>query len=97
MSDTSKQVWKSGMATEGNVLKLNLTMKLNPIEYTKTTKGVDKMVVINRLATLAGNNGFGSFILGKDENGNKIGIQIKVNRIDDNEQQVTGNSEFDMG
>ena len=94
----NKQVWQDGMATEGNVLKLSLDMALNVIEYEKKDKnGNVKTVKINRLSTLAGNNGFGSFIIGKDNNGNKIGIKLTVNQIDDNQQLDLVNSEFKLG
>ena len=93
----SKKAWKKGESTDNKYLIIKVPLVEKVIEYTKKdSKGVEREVKINRLATLLGSNGFGSFILGQDDKGNNITISLKVNKVNPTMQSDINNSDFEM-
>lgn len=90
--------WESGMATDGTYINIRVPLVENVIEYEKTdSKGRTKTIKINRLATLLGKNGFGSFLLGHDNKGNQITISLKINKVSPSQVSDDNNSDFDLG
>ena len=97
MTKTKLVVWKNGESIENKRIILSLPLVSKIIEYVKNEgKPNAKVVKVNRLATLLGNNGFGSFLLGQDIDGDDITISLKINKVKRGMENMAGNSDFDL-